>query len=288
MSDQISTAFVQQYNTNVAHLLQQRGSKLRDSVMTSSATGKAAKAIEQVGAVNAVKRTTRHSDTPLISTPHDARWAFPVDYEWADLIDDQDKVRMLIDPQSPYAVNGAYALGRAIDDEILGAFFATSKTGENGTTDEAFSGNTVSAGSSGKLEIGQLQEGKRILMENEVDLDSDQIYMAISAAQHEDLLGMSQLQTIDSNATKVLVDGRVRSFLGINFITTERIPGAGADPTECPMWAKSGMGLCVWNDITTRISEREDKSYATQVYCKATVGATRLELGKVVKIQADV
>jgi hypothetical protein len=288
MSDQISTAFVQQYNTNVAHLLQQKGSKLRDSVMTSSATGKAAKAVEQVGAVNAVKRTTRHSDTPLISTPHDARWVFPVDYEWADLIDDQDKVRMLIDPQSPYAVNGAYALGRAIDDEILGAFFATSKTGENGTTDEAFSGNTVSAGSSGKLEIGQLQEGKRILMENEVDLDSDQIYMAISAAQHEDLLGMSQLQTIDSNATKVLVDGRVRSFLGINFITTERIPGAGADPTECPMWAKSGMALCVWNDITTKISEREDKSYATQVYCKATVGATRLELGKVVKIQADV
>jgi hypothetical protein len=49
MSDQISTAFVQQYNTNVAHLLQQKGSKLRDSVMTSSATGKAAKAVERVG-----------------------------------------------------------------------------------------------------------------------------------------------------------------------------------------------------------------------------------------------
>ena len=135
MSDQISTAFVQQYNTNVAHLLQQKGSKLRDSVMASSATGKAAKAVEQVGAVNAVKRTTRHSDTPLISTPHDARWVFPVDYEWADLIDDQDKVRMLIDPQSPYAVNGAYALGRAIDDEIMAALFSeTTKTGEGGDT----------------------------------------------------------------------------------------------------------------------------------------------------------
>jgi hypothetical protein len=46
------------------------------------------------------------------------------------------------------------------------------------------------------------------------------------------------------------------------------------------------MHLCVWNDITTKISEREDKSYATQVYCKATVGATRLELGKVVRILA--
>ena len=170
MSDQVNTAFVQQYSTNVAHLLQQRGSKLRDTVMNGTATGKAAKAVEQIGSVNAQKRTTRHADTPLISTPHDARWVFPVDYEWADLIDDQDRVRMLINPQSPYAVNGAYAMGRAIDDEILGAFFATSKTGENGTGTEAFSGQEVAIDGTTKLTIDQLLEGKRILMENEVDL----------------------------------------------------------------------------------------------------------------------
>jgi hypothetical protein len=40
----------------------------------------------------------------------------------------------------------------------------------------------------------------------------------------------------------------------------------------------------MWNDITTRISERDDKSYATQVYVKGTFGATRLEEGKVVEI----
>ena len=287
MSDQVNVAFVQQYKNNVAHLLQQKGSKLRDSVMTGTATGKAAKVVEQVGAVNAVKRTTRHADTPLISTPHSARWTFPVDYEWADLIDDQDKVRMLINPQSPYAVNGAHAMGRAIDDEILGAFFGTSKTGENGSTDEAFSGNTVSAGTTGALEIGQLLEGKRILMENEVDLDNDQIFMAITAGQHEDLLGMPQIQTIDSNSTKVLVDGQVRSFLGINFVTTQRLDTSVAASQDCPMWAKSGMHLTVWNDIATKIEERADKSFATQVYVKGTFGATRLELGKVVKIVAD-
>ena len=287
MSDQISTAFVQQYANNVQHLLQQKGSKLRDTVMTSTATGKAAKVVEQVGAVNAVKRTTRHADTPLISTPHSARWTFPSDYEWADLIDDQDKVRMLINPQSPYAATGAYAMGRSIDDEILGAFFATSKTGENGSGTEAFTGNTVSAGTSGALEIGQLLEGKRILMENEVDLDNDQIYMAITAEQHEDLLGMPQIQTIDSNSTKVLVDGQVRSFLGINFVTTQRLDTSVAASQDCPMWAKSGMHLTVWNDISTKIEERADKSFATQVYVKGTFGATRLELGKVVKIVAD-
>ena len=123
MSFNVTTHFVQQYTTNVQLLLQQKGSKLRGTVSTGSYSGKAAKAVEQVGAVNAQKRTQRHGDTPLISTPSDARWIYPVDYEWADLIDDQDKLRMLIDPQSSYAQNGAYALGRAMDDEIISAFF---------------------------------------------------------------------------------------------------------------------------------------------------------------------
>ena len=67
MSFQVSTAFVQQYTTNVSLLLQQRGSKLRDAVTVGSYTGKAAKAVEQIGAVTAQARTSRHADTPLIS-----------------------------------------------------------------------------------------------------------------------------------------------------------------------------------------------------------------------------
>ena len=42
-------------------------------------------------------------------------------YEYADLIDNQDKVRTLIDPTSSYAIAAAYALGRDVDDEIIAA-----------------------------------------------------------------------------------------------------------------------------------------------------------------------
>ena len=86
MSFEVNTAFVQQYSTNVGLLLQQRGSKLRNAMTAGSYTGKAAKAVEQIGAVTAQARTSRHGDTPLISTPHDARWVFPTDYEWADIL----------------------------------------------------------------------------------------------------------------------------------------------------------------------------------------------------------
>ena len=70
---------------------------------------------DQVGVATAVKRTTRHADTLQVDTPHSRRRVSLVDYEYADLIDNQDKVRTLIDPTSSYAIAAAYALGRAVD-----------------------------------------------------------------------------------------------------------------------------------------------------------------------------
>ena len=290
MSFNVTTHFVQQYTTNVQLLLQQKGSKLRGTVSTGSYSGKAAKAVEQVGAVNAQKRTQRHGDTPLISTPSDARWIYPVDYEWADLIDDQDKLRMLIDPQSSYAQNGAYALGRAMDDEIISAFFGTAKTGENGSTSTSFATGTqqitVSTGSTGAtgLNIAKLREAKKILMENEVDIDNEQLFCVITAEQHDDLLNEAQAISLDYNTRPVLVDGRITAFMGFNFVHCERLGVDASSYRRVPVYAKSGVHLGMWNDINTQISERADKGYSTQVYCKGTFGATRTEEKKVVEI----
>jgi hypothetical protein len=289
MSFNITTHFVQQYTTNVQLLLQQKGSKLRNTVTVGSYTGKAAKAIEQVGPVTAQKRTIRHGDTPLISTPADARWVFPTDYEWADLIDDQDKLRMLIDPTSSYSQNGAYALGRAMDDEIISAFFATAKTGENGSDNTVFGVDqdvVVGTGSTGAtgLNISKLREAKKILMQNEVDIDNDPLFCIITAQQHDDLLNEAQAISLDYNTRPVLVDGKITAFMGFNFVHTERLPLNSSSQRRVPAFAKSGMHLGMFNDINTMISERADKGYATQVYVKGTFGATRTEEGKVVEI----
>lgn len=287
MSFEVTTAFVQQYSTNVGLLLQQRGSKLRDAVTMGSYTGKAAKAVEQIGAVSAQARTSRHADTPLISTPHDARWVFPVDYEWADMIDDQDKLRMLIDPTSPYAVNGAYALGRAMDSDIISAALGTAKTGENGTTSTSFdsSNQQVGVGSTpAGLTVAKLRETKKILLSNEVDVDMDPLYIAVTAKQLDDLLGTTEVTSSDYNTVKALVQGNVDTFMGFKFIHTELLGVDSSSYRRVIAWAKSGLHLGMWNDVNAKISERSDKSYATQVYVKGTFGATRTEEGKVVEI----
>lgn len=287
MSNQIPEWFVIDYKSTVESLLQQRGSKLRAAMTVDSYHGKSGVPVNQLGPVTAQKRTSRHSDTPLIETPHDRRWVYPTDYEWADLIDDQDKLRSVADPTSPYAVNGAMSLGRAMDDEIIEAFFGNNRTGEDGDVVVPFpTGQKIIANSSG-LTLEKLREAKKRLLAAEVDVDTEMLFCGITASQHDDLLGLTQVTSLDFNTRPTLVDGRVTSFMGFNFIDIQRLGVDGSADRLLPCWAKSGMHLGIWNDINARITERDDKSYSTQVYVKGTFGATRLEEAKIIQIACE-
>ena len=284
MSTQITTAFVQQYSANVQMLSQQMGSRLRDAVRVESITGKNA-FFDQVGQATAQKRTTRHGDTPQMDTPHARRRVSLVDYEYADLIDDQDKVRMLIDPTSAYAMAAAAAMGRAIDDEIIAAATGTAFTGEAGSTSTALpAGQQIAAGGA-DLTLTKLREAKKILDINDVD-PSIQRYIACSPEQIDSLLGDTNVTSSDFNTIKALVQGDVNQFMGFNFIVTNRLAKSG-DNRTCFAWAEDGITLAVGKDVNARIDERADKGYATQVYYCMSVGATRMEEDKVVQILCD-
>jgi hypothetical protein len=138
VSQFVTTHFVQQYTTNVQLLSQQKMSRLRGSVTTGTYTGKQGVPVDQFAPTVAQKRTTRYPALTPIDTQTDRRWVFPSDYDWNDLIDSIDKLRMLIDPQSSYVQNGTAAMNRAMDDEIIAAFFGTAKTGVDGSTSTTF------------------------------------------------------------------------------------------------------------------------------------------------------
>ena len=116
---------------------------------------------ERIGAVSAQKRVSRHSDTPQIDTPHSRRRVSMSDYEWADLIDQQDRVRTLIDPTSSYAQAAAFALGRAMDDEIITAISGTAFSGETGSTSVALpSAQKITESGTDGMTIAKLREAK--------------------------------------------------------------------------------------------------------------------------------
>lgn len=275
---------VQQYSNNVAMLSQQKGSLLRGAVDTESVVGKNS-FFDQVGVATAQKRVTRHSDTPQMDTPHSRRRVSLVDYEYADLIDNQDKIRTLIDPTSSYALAAAYALGRAQDDEIIAAISGTAYTGETGSQAQALgAGQAITESGTAGLTIAKLRSAKEILDLGNVD-PSIARYIAVSPKQITDLLGTTEVTSSDYNTVKSLANGEVNSFLGFNFIVVNRLALASSKRL-CLAWAMDGVKLALGQDITTRIDERSDKGYATQVYVCQSIGATRMEESKVVSIQA--
>tara|TARA_R110000822_G_scaffold30795_4_gene89445 strand:- start:464 stop:1321 length:858 start_codon:yes stop_codon:yes gene_type:complete len=281
MSTQITTAFVNQFSSNIQMLSQQMGSLLRNAVDIESVNGEKA-FFDQVGSAAAVLRTTRHADTPLIETPHSRRMVTMSDYEYADLIDDQDKVRLLVDPTSTYAKAAASAMGRAIDDVIIAAALGTAKTGKDGGTSTTLpSGNTIAAGATG-LTLAKLLTAKEKLDAGDVDA-SIQRYIACSPRQISNLLGDTTVTSSDYNTIKALAQGELNQFVGFTFIVSNRLGLSGAE-RKVIAWAEDGLKLAIGKEPTARIDERADKSYATQVYYCMSVGATRMEEAKVIQI----
>jgi hypothetical protein len=297
MSVNIPALFVQQFSSNIQLLLQQKGSVLRESVMTGNHYGKQASPVDQIAKIEANKVTQRFGPIGRTDAAVDRRWVAPVDYDLNQLIDSFDKLKLIIDPESSYVQNAMYAMGRAFDNEILKSIFGANQTGEDGTTSTSFlAGNIIdvdfgSAAASG-LSVAKLRRARKILMGHNLDLRNEQLYAYITADQHDDLLAETQIISSEFNGgvKPVLQDGMIMRFLGINFIHTELVPNgvdsAAGTSDFIPVFAKSGMYAGIWKDMENDVSQRKDLSgLPFQAYAKGSFGATRLEEKKIVKVQ---
>jgi hypothetical protein len=284
MSFEITTAFVKQYGDNIEVMSQQKGSKLRSSVGLKTGIRGKEYFHDQVAATAARKRTNRHADTPLISTPHRRRKLFLYDFDWADLIDDLDKVKMLADPTSPYAINAAYAMGRSMDDEIIACANATAYTGVDGATSTPFdtTNNQILHGSVG------MSVAKLLLTKRKLDVSEDtetKRHILVSAAEVADLLNEAEVKSADYNTVKALAMGQINTFIGFDFHQTERLSYSSSTGIRlCLAWIEDGILLGIGVDIEAVISRRADKNNAYQPYYKMSIGATRTDERKVVEI----
>jgi hypothetical protein len=293
MSFQIPTHFVETYRSNLTMLLQQRGSKLAPYVRTEMQSAEY-DFYDRIGATEAQEVTTRHSDTPLIHTPHDRRRAGLRDFDWADLIDNRDKIRLLADPTSAYTMNAVWAMGRRKDDVILEAAFGTAWTGKKGTAAVTFPASqqvgvdyveTGAAANSG-LTIGKLRRARALFGKAEIEEDA-QLYIAVTADDLHALLTNKETTSADYNTVRALVAGEINSFMGFTFVHCERIKTDGDGYRRLPCWERSGLLLAMGQDIVTDIGPRRDKRNSIQVYVSASFDAVRMEEKRVIEIKAD-
>lgn len=307
MSVQITTAQVKQYSSNVFHLSQQKASRLAPFVRNESQNAEVA-FYDRVGSVTAMKKVGRHSDTTFQDTPHSRRSVSTEDFFFADLVDKEDKLRIIMNPESEYALAAAMALGRAKDDVIIENALGPASTGKEGSGTANLANANKVAGFDGAtttgvgLNIGGLRAVKKKFHQNEVD-DGD-LFFAISAEQLDNMLGDDKIINSDYALVKALVQGDIDTYMGFKFIRIERLPvtaasttynvvdgsvGAGtgtlpAGARRCFAWKKDGILLATADGVTARISELPAKHYAKQVYASMAIGAVRMEESKVVEV----
>src|SRR5688572_18282335 len=270
MSANLPTWLIEQYNQNVQLLVQQTMSRLRQAVMSGSHKGSQASPVDQIGSVEMNEVTSRFSPMPRTDAPLDRRWVSPLDNDLSQLVDSFDKLRTINDPMSAETQVAVAAANRKMDDRILVAFFAAAMTGLRGQTSTTFPSTQVvsvnTGGTDSKLNVAKLEAGRQILMANEVNLEEEDIWVCIPAEDDNSLRNEIQVIDLDFNSTLTFDDkGLIRRWRGFNFIhserpalTTEATDDQGGSSRAIPMWVKSGMHLGIWNDINTRISQRND------------------------------
>ena len=305
MSLQIPIAFVDQFKANILLLSQQKPAKLRGCCRMESVTGDTMY-VERIGPKDAQLRGARHGETPVSDATHTRRKLSMADYIVpADLIDKPDKLKMLIDPQSAYTQNQAFALNRAIDDVIITALGGPAYGGHAGATTInnydvgecrliESSGVIVAAGSDWSnttetaLTIAKLLTCKQLLDDAEID-ESRQRYFLTNPYNLNQLLNTTEVKSADYNTVRALAQGQIDTFMGFKFIMSTRLSADDTDTgaTKCYAFAQDAIVLAIAEEPNVSVSVRNDLCDSVQVYSTLSIGATRVEGPAVVGITLD-
>ena len=302
MSINSPTFYASQFATDVELLAQQKESKLQRCVTVGSGhVGKQVSPCDQVGLVDPSENTERFGPMPRTDASTDRRWVMPRFWDLNQLKDKNDLIRQITDDKQALARAAVAGMNRRKDLSILDGMLNTNYTGETGTVSTSFLSTQVvgvnTGGTASGLNVAKLRDGLRICLENDLDEEDEEFYIATSGKQHSLLLAETQITSADYNAqrdgTPVLQNGKIAQFMGYNFVHCERVTAfngtddQGGTSTPIPVWAKSGVYLGIWKDSTMRIDERTDlRGIPWQLYADAAFGGTRTQEKKVLKLWA--
>lgn len=290
---------VKMYTANVRAALAKQGGILMPLVTSAPYTGEKAQVINFIGEVEFVERNTPYGDTEVTQLEHTQRWIVGKEYDCAVLVDRLDTLKMIYDPTNPYVMRFREAAARKMDEIIMASFFATAKSGKDGTESVTFPTKDVVAHGSTALTVAKLRATRKLIKKRHVDVRSVRPFFAVTADEVDDLLAEVAVGSSDYNAVKPLVDGEVSNFMGFTFIPYEdngdgsngkSIPtytDSGDTIRECPVWVTDGMHYGNWDQLDIIINNRPDKNNIKQIHGTFTGGSTRVEEGKVFKAEVN-
>lgn len=283
------------YQMNMELALQQVKSKL-DPAFTyrTGLSGRIAQMIELYGSTTAVKNLGRAADTPNIDSSVEPVWVQPTQLAWGRLMEKEDVIKAVMDPQSAFIKAGAAAMVRGKDEVLRDSVFAARRIGQDGGTTSSWNGDTVAVGIGSSddatatgFNVKKLIRGVRYLQTRQVDIDTEQLFATTNAQGMEELYRDITFINTDYRSKSVLEGKQVREIMGITIIPAD---GSAAQANydgstyTGALWCKSGMLWGEFSALTSDIPLRADKMNRPHPQSEHWIGATRTEDYKVVKI----
>jgi hypothetical protein len=277
MAITIDSAFVQQYADLVRHLAQQGDARLRPHVTEVSLRGEAYN-FDRLAATAAVEKTGRRVDTPYVDDAWSRRVAQPRTFNHTMTIEHEDKVQMLVDPQSAYAENQAMAMRRQWDDLVIEAATGDALDGDGAPvvfpTAQAIGDGTT------PISFDYITQVQELFLSHDIPMDIPKVFV-IGPTQIRKLLQLTEQTSGDyvwrESLMKLASNGVVPNWMGFTWILSNRLLSPAAGEISCLAFTKRALGLAVNQDIFVRIGENPDKSYMIQVFSQFTGGCVRVE-----------
>lgn len=293
MSNQVTTAFVEGYNSGITMLAQQLMEQTRSAATNLGSMSAKKQSFDQLGTVRLQARTARHADIPTVETPHKRRWVTSQYFHGRDFIDEADKLQMLSDPTNPYTQAFGAAAARHFDRVIVQGALGTALTGEDGSTGTVLpSAQKIVNGSTG-FTFTKLKQAVRLLKQRHALQKGDEIYCAWGSRQEEEFINTTEVKSSDFTQKRFIDMGGVDEFYRVRFIQLEdedetpegRILPIAGGIRSCPVWVKRHVGYAIRKEPGGRVAWLDEKE-AWQVSGFIDVGATRLQ--EVGVVQLDV
>lgn len=238
MSTSITTAFIQQYESEVKYLFQRQGGILRPTVRLKNGVVGTSTTFQKIGKGTASVKARAGVIVPM-NQDHTALACTLADFYAGDWVDKLDEAKTNIDERMAIAQGGAWALGRKVDDQII--------TELGNTSQSAVSWTVTSQAAIRNSAINMVQA----LFANDVPNDG-QIYAAVSAKTWAFLMTVDEFKRSDYLGSNVGPDGlpyqsgapvmRFKNWMGVNWALHTGVAGAGTSSCVPLMWHKQSIG----------------------------------------------
>lgn len=274
MAITIDSAFIEEYEDNVRHLAQQMETRARPHVHEVSSGGEAYN-FERLAPTDAIEKTARRVATVFVDDDWSRRVAQPKTFTHTMTVEHEDRVQMLVNPDSNYAYNQAMAMNREMDTLIFAACSGTALDGDGGNI--ALPASQIIGDGSVPISFDLITASQEQYMKDEIMPDEARVIF-IGPTQVRKLMQLTENTSSDYvQANRLQTYGIAPNWLGFTWIVSNLLEAPSGGELYLPTFTKMGIGLAVNQDTFTRIGENPSFSYMWQVFSQWTMGAVRVE-----------